>query len=118
MISYTSRLQAYEERATNSIILKVQGSPKTKLTIALTQPVQMTIIKSLKQLARSSDTAFTGPFTSESILLHRPAFAPNYHTEFELVDERQSKGMDWYYVRVVQSNGSIAWSSPIWIGSA
>ncbi|MFC1636880.1 hypothetical protein ACFL5Z_18810 [Planctomycetota bacterium] len=75
----------------------------------------MTVKKSLKQLAQSSDAAFTGPFTSESILLHRLAFAPNYCTEFDLVDERQPKGTDWYYVRVVQSNGSVAWSSPIWI---
>lgn len=116
VVSYTSRLQAYEERATNSIILKVQSSPKTELTIALTQPVQMTVTKSLGQLARFSDTAFTGPFTSESILLHRLTFAPNYRTEFELVDERQSNSTDWYSVRVVQSNGSIAWSSPIWVG--
>ena len=29
--SYTSRMQAYEERATNSIILEIHGSPKTQL---------------------------------------------------------------------------------------
>ena len=115
VVSYTSRLQAYEERATNSIILEVQGSPKTELAIALTQPSQMTVTKTLKQLAQSSHVAFTGPFTSESILLYRLAFARNHHTEFELVDERQSKGTDWYYTRVTQSNGSMAWSSPIWI---
>ena len=71
--------------------------------------------KSLKQLAESSDVLFTGPFTSESILLHRAVFADNYCTEFELTDERQTDKTDWYYVRVVQSNGSLAWSSPIWL---
>ena len=118
VVSYTSRLQAYEESATNSVILEIQGSPKTELTISLTQPTEMRITKPLKQLAQSSDTEFTGPFTSESIILHRLAFAENYRTEFEFVDEREPKGTDWYYVRVVQTNGSIAWSSPIWLSPA
>ena len=115
VISYTSRMQAYEEKATNSIILEILGSPKTKLTIALNQPVQMTITKSLEQLAESSDTTFTGPFTSESMLLHRIVFSENYRTEFEFTDKPRAEKTDWYYVRVVQSNGSLAWSSPIFL---
>ncbi len=115
VISYTSRMQAYEQRATNSIILEIMGSPRTKLTIAPTRPAEMAITKSLKQLSESSDTKFTGPFTSESVLLHRVVFSENYRTEFEFTDKRGAEGTDWYYVRVVQSNGSLAWSSPIWL---
>jgi hypothetical protein len=115
VVSYTSRMQAYEERATNSIILSILGSPDTQLEIAAAQPKSMKITKSLKQLAKSSDAVFTGPFTSESILLHRAVFADNYSTEFEFVDERKTDRTDWYYTRVVQSNGSLAWSSPIWM---
>jgi len=118
VISYTSRMQAYEERATNSIILEIQGSPKTKLTTTLTQPAQMTVAKSLEQLAESSYTEFTGPFTSESVLLHRIVFSENYRTEFEFTDKRGTEKTDWYYVRAVQSNGSVAWSSPIWLKSS
>jgi hypothetical protein len=115
VVSYTSRLQAYEERATNSIILGLHGSPDTTLEIVVIQPANVTIKKSLKQLAQSSDAVFTGPFTSESILLHRAVFAENYRTELEFVDERTADKTDWYYVRIVQSNGSLAWSSPIWL---
>ena len=75
----------------------------------------MAFAKSLKQLAKSSDCEFTGPFTSESVLLHRIAFAENCRAEFEFTDEPRTKEADWYYVRVVQSNGSLAWSSPIWV---
>ncbi|MHC4331048.1 MAG: hypothetical protein ACYSWW_23320, partial [Planctomycetota bacterium] len=113
--SYTSRMKAYEERATNSIILEIQGSPETKLAVVLTQPANMAFAKSLKQLAESSHVEFTGPFTSESLLLHRVVFVENYQTEFDLGDRRTTKESDWYYVRVVQSNGSLAWSSPIWV---
>jgi hypothetical protein len=115
VVSYTSRMRAYEERATNSIILAIVGSPDTTLEIAAIQPANVTITKSLKELAQSSDAVFTGPFTSESILLHRAVFAENYSTEFDFVDERPTDKTDWYYVRVVQTNGSLAWSSPIWL---
>ena len=115
VVSYTSRMQAYEERATNAVILEIQGDPKTQLKIAAFQPARMTVAKSLGELAECSDSIFTGPFTSESILLHRIAFSENYSTEFSLVDKRKADRTDWYYVRVVQSNGSLAWSSPIWL---
>ena len=75
----------------------------------------MAITKSLGQLAESSDVKFTGPFTSESVLLPRITFAENYRTEFEFTDRHKTDKTDWYYVRVVQSNGSLAWSSPIWV---
>jgi hypothetical protein len=35
--------------------------------------------------------------------------------EFEYVDNEAGKGAHWYYVRVEQANGELAWSSPIWI---
>ncbi|MBN2316815.1 MAG: DUF3604 domain-containing protein [Sedimentisphaerales bacterium] len=115
VVSYTSRMQAYEERATNGIILKILGSPETTLDVEATQPTNVQITKSLKELAQSSDVVFTGPFTSESILLHRLVFADQYDAHFELMDKRQTNQTDWYTVRVVQSNGSLAWSSPIWL---
>lgn len=75
VVSHTSRMQAYEEMATNAIILEIQGDPRTELKIAVTRPAKMTIAKSLEELAESSDVEFTGPFTSESILLHRVVFS-------------------------------------------
>jgi len=116
-ISYTSRKQAYEERATNSIILEIQGSAQTELNITLSQPIKTQLNKSLGELAESSDITFTGGFPSESIMLHRIVFSENYRTEFEINDEHVTDSTDWYYVRVTQTNGSLAWSSPIWIDS-
>ncbi|UCE48785.1 MAG: DUF3604 domain-containing protein [Phycisphaerales bacterium] len=113
--SYTSRMNAYEERATNSIILEIQGSPRTQLAVAMTEPTRMDFKKSLAQLANSSDVKFTGPFTSESVLLPRITFAGNYESEFEITDRQKTDKTDWYYVRVVQANGGLAWSSPIWV---
>jgi hypothetical protein len=35
--------------------------------------------------------------------------------EFEYTDSSPRKGDNWYYLRVMQQDGNIAWSSPIWI---
>jgi hypothetical protein len=48
-------------------------------------------------------------------MLHRLTFAENYETEFTFEDEGDGSRADWYYVRVVQANEEMAWSSPIWV---
>ncbi len=58
---------------------------------------------------------FTGPFPRESAMLHRLVFHENYHTAFRWTDEDDGQAVNWYYVRVVQANGQMAWSSPIWV---
>jgi len=114
--SYTSRRQAFEEKATNSVILEIEGGPETELAVETALPSKIAIKKTLGELARNNEICFTGPFTSESVMVHRPVFAENYYTEFGFSDERTGKREDWYYVRVKQSNGSMAWSSPVWVG--
>lgn len=114
-ISYTSRTQAFEERATNSVILAIQGSPDTELAFSLAQPKKMVFNKTLGELTESNDIIFTGGMPSESIMLHRVVFSDHYSTEFEINDKQNSETTDWYYVRVTQTNGSMAWSSPIWV---
>jgi hypothetical protein len=38
------------------------------------------------------------------------------HVEFEWTDdERREPGLSWYYVRVIQDDGEIAWGSPMWV---
>ena len=115
VVSYTSRKQAYEERATNSVILEILGSPETQLEFSLTRPVAISIQKTLQDLAESSDITFTGEFPSESVMIHRIVFSDNYKTTFEFTDRHDDGSTDWYYARVTQSNGSLAWSSPIWV---
>ncbi len=37
--------------------------------------------------------------------------------ETRFVDEHPPAGAKWYYVRVEQKDGEIAWSSPVWLGA-
>ena len=48
-------------------------------------------------------------------MLHRIVFADNYEASYTVDDEDGGGSVNWYYVRVVESNGQLAWSSPIWV---
>lgn len=112
--SYTSRRDAFAERATKHLILTLQGKKDTRLSVALQQPTEMSYSVTLGQLAETSHLKFTGQFTSESILMHRLVFPSRFARQFRLVDEDSEPA--YYYIRVRQSNGQMAWSSPIWVG--
>jgi len=38
-----------------------------------------------------------------------------YHVKVSYTDENPKEGLNYYYVRVTQVNGQMAWSSPIWV---
>ncbi len=60
---------------------------------------------------------FTGRFTSESYIVHRLVGPSEYTATLRWTDSRDpDEGPDWYYVRVTQHGGHLAWSSPIWVG--
>ena len=113
--SYTARRDAFGERPTNSIILEIHGSPETELDVSLSKPVMKNHKISLRELAESNDIFYTGNMPMESVMKHRIVFSENYRADFEFRDKSETEITDWYYVRVVQSNGSLAWSSPIWV---
>jgi hypothetical protein len=62
----------------------------------------------------------TGPIARVDIIKDfMYVYSTEPHTdrvELEWVDEeRRPPGLSWYYVRVLQENGEIAWGSPIWV---
>ena len=115
--SYTSRNEAFQEVGpTNSIVLKLNGSPQTRLNVKLKKPGEMSITKTLSELNETSYVTATSHIASESLLIHRPVFEDHYKASFEFTDELNTDQLTWYYARVVQKNGSLAWSSPVWFG--
>ena len=112
---YTSRKQAFEERATNSVILHLAGGPDAALEVKLAKPARLTLRQSLLDLAEYNEIEFTGPFTSESFVVHRLAPPQLFRASFKATDRGERGRTDWYYVRVVQTNGHQAWSSPFWV---
>ncbi|MEM3871458.1 MAG: DUF3604 domain-containing protein [Nitrososphaeria archaeon] len=50
--------------------------------------------------------------------IHKAIPYSAYHAKFSLVDRSPRIKEDYYYVRVIQKNGQMAWSSPIWIDAS
>ena len=115
--SPTTRVECYGEDPTKSLVLELEGSVDSRLTIQLSSPTQQTVTSALRDLIEDNLVTFTGVFTSESFILG-PLISPSeYSATVRWHDRRQSTDeADWYYVRVTQSNGHMAWSSPVWIG--
>lgn len=82
--------------------------------LELTKPVKMSLRK-LAELAGNNEIEFTGPFTLESSIVHRPVTPDLFRAHVGFSDPGKRGQTDWYYVDVTQTNGQKAWSSPIWM---
>jgi len=112
---HTSRMQAYEEAATKGVILHLEGGKGAVLELKLKKPTEMTFQRTLGELAENNEIEFTGPFTSESFVVHRLVVPDCRRCRFRYPDQGREGESDWYYARVTQANGHQAWSSPIWV---
>lgn len=116
LVSFTSRVRCYAEDPTKSIVLELEGGPDAALILQLSKPVEQTVRARLSELAQDNVVTFTGAFTSESYIVHRLVGPSEYSAKVRWHDRHKEAPADWYYVRVTQHNGQMAWSSPIWVG--
>jgi hypothetical protein len=127
--SFTSRNQAYLEDPTKAVVFEIEGHEGTELTVELAEPSRLTSKVRLGDLAEDNSVTFTGVFTTESFVIHRLVGPEESEVRVSWEDaapagekapagDKVSNGTssDWYYVRVTQDNGQLAWSSPVWVG--
>ena len=114
--SNTTRVKCYGEDPTKSVVLEMDAGPEAVLSIQLRKPAEQRVTAKLSDLAEDNVVTFTGPFTSESYIIERLVSPSDYAATIRWQDTREGAEPDWYYVRVTQHNGQIAWSSPIWVG--
>jgi hypothetical protein len=115
--SHTSRIKCYAEDPTKALVLELEGQPDSELSIELREPVQQVVRAKLADLIDDNVVTFSGVFTTESYILNRLVGPPEYSATVRWHDHRGGAPDDWYYVRVTQHNGQLAWSSPIWVGA-
>ena len=70
-------------------------------------------LRELEQGAVTRALEFDG--YADTVTLRRIVADGETDVSFEVEDQGQRQG-DYYYVRVVQANDAIAWSSPVWVG--
>ncbi|MGH7202628.1 MAG: DUF3604 domain-containing protein [Planctomycetaceae bacterium] len=115
--SATTRVDCYAEDPTKSLVVELEGGPDAVLSVQLSKPAEKTIEARLRDLREENVVEFTGVFTSESLIIGRLVGPTESAARIRWQDRRTERTPpDWYYVRVTQHNGHMAWSSPIWVG--
>jgi hypothetical protein len=114
--SFTAREGAFAEDPSKRMYFDIEGPASARVRLEVTEPEPITIEHTLGELAEHSDTRFTGDFTTENVQIERLVLPESYEASMEVEDEGSGDGTDYYYVRVTQANGQMAWSSPVWVG--
>jgi hypothetical protein len=114
--SFTSRVKCYAEDPTKAVVMELEGDADSVLTVQLRKPIEQTVSARLADLIEDNIVTFTGVFTSESYIVQRLVAPSEYAATVRWNDRQSQPSADWYYVRVTQHNGHVAWSSPIWVG--
>lgn len=121
-VQITSASSRSNPRPVQGVILRLQGTPSSRCELHVAARVNETCyereIAFSYQDRRWNDTHLSlyESFTSPQLKIHRffsePAlsFTQEWHDDAPGCD-------DFYYVKVIQQNGQIAWSSPIWFSS-
>ncbi len=115
--SPTARQGAYREDPTKAVVCDVEANADAELTVEVRKPAAQVVTARLRDLVESNVVTLTGGFPSESFIIER-LVGPSESTAQIRWSDRRRKGSaaDYYYVRVRQHNGQVAWASPIWVG--
>ncbi|HEX2541658.1 MAG TPA: hypothetical protein VHM00_11325 [Caldimonas sp.] len=110
--SYTARHQAYRENPNQSVVLELEASAATVLTLDLTEPVAQSSSVRIAELHAGSHHRFTGGFPKEGWQWHRllPMAASSLRGRCTLA---VPAGRSHVYLRARQKNGHVAWASPV-----
>ena len=110
--SYTSRQRCLFNRDTHIMALRVQGDPDSRITLGIRQPEAGQLTARLSDLLAGDQAIRVG---RNAIKIHRLAPETHHTASIAFDDEDSGDTANWYYLRVAQANGQLAWSSPIWV---
>jgi hypothetical protein len=115
--SPTSRPGAYREDPTKAIVCDLNGGPDAELIVEVREPAARTVTARLRDLVEGNVVTIMGRFPSESFIIERLVGPSETSAKIRWQDRRpRGPAADYYYVRVRQHNGHVAWASPIWVG--
>ncbi|TVR88848.1 MAG: DUF3604 domain-containing protein [Trueperaceae bacterium] len=97
--------------STAGVVLEIDGDGHTTLDIRVND---LSVRHTLAELAQGAVAHRLRGWLSEALLVHRAVPETAFTARLDLVDEGE-RDVDVYRVRVRQSNGERAWSSPIWV---
>ncbi len=98
--------------ATEGVVFELEGNQTTRIEASINGK---TYSCSLGELIAGTQTHYLGGFVSPAVCFHQAVPQSEYRMHIHLAHTSPAKKRDWYYVRVRQENGQMAWSSPIWV---
>jgi hypothetical protein len=109
-------IQCFESSNAQGIAFEIAGRPDSRLVLMLSEPEERAIAVTLAELAERTRIEPAGRLRGEAVVLHRLVAPGAYTVQAATSDTAPSRDRaDFYYVRVTQANGQMAWTSPIWV---
>lgn len=114
--SHTSRRQAFRGVATNSLVFRIRASRSAALSLEAEQPAVRRVDLAVGRVLAGNHVERMGSsFSAETLLVHRALPMSTLRRRWEWEESGPERPLDYYYLRVQQRNGHMAWSSPIWV---
>ena len=113
--SFTARQGAFAEDPSKRMYFEIDGPADARVRVEVKQPAPVVIEQTLGELAVQSQTEFVGEFTTENVQIDRLVLPESYEASLQIEDTGSGERTDYYYVRVTQANGQMAWTSPVWV---
>ena len=99
---------------TQGMCLEIEGDANTRLKARLNGHEASFTLGELLQGARAG---YLGGYSTPAYRFSRAATQAEYAWQGGYTHQVQEPGeCSWYYVRVRQKNGQMAWGSPVWVG--
>jgi hypothetical protein len=97
---------------TNSIIMVIEGNSESSINAEING--KKTSL-SVKTLLEGSHSFHMDDYNSEAVLIHRAVPEEKYTFSHDWTDIERQNECDVYHVEIRQSNGQMAWLSPVYV---
>jgi len=93
----------------------LEDALRTDRVIALTEEAEKAICEQFGLEPKEVENQDICWHNAWKMKMYRAIPYEGYHAEFSYVDNEVKEKESYYYIRVTQLNGQMAWSSPIWV---
>jgi len=125
----TTRGNIFLKDDSESILFDIEGKLDSKLLLMMrTENFRKEKILTMREVLQRSYIEYLEdiPYTNDGSYWHRLKLPGKFKIHkgvlykdlqkvLNIIDKKQEKKTDYYYVRILQKNGQVAWSSPIWV---
>lgn len=99
---------------TSAVVLEIEGDTSTALNLNVNG---CRVSYTIDELIKGNRSMQMGKFNGEAVLVHGAVHEDIYKLSFDWEDKDKEREIDIYHVEVRQSNGQMAWITPVFVKS-